>query len=554
MEYPPTKIKYILYARKSTESEDRQVLSIDSQMNEMKQVAEHNGREVSTVKTEARSAKAPGRLVFNEMLDEIETGKAQGIIVWNPDRLSRNSVDTGRLIYLFDLGKLQEVVTPTQVFRNTPSDKFLLSLLCSQAKLDNDNKGLNVKRGLKAKAERGAYPAPAPLGYVNDKYAEQGHKTIKPDPERFDLVRKMFDLMLTGNYNPPKILKIANEEWGLRMPDGRKLSRSTLYYLFTRPFYYGMFEYPVGSGIWYRGSHKPLITTEEYDRIQVLLGREGKPRPKNHVFAFTGMMRCGECGCVITAEEKVKRQQNGNVHHYVYYHCTKRKDPGCSQKTIEVKRLEQQIQDVLASVEIPPEFHDWALKWFRKENEKEVQDRSATLTSQRRAYDACVRKIDTLIDMRAAGEITEEEFKQKKSRFTQEKMRLQELLNDMDRRVGRWLDTAERVFTFARDARKKFATGDFQIKKTILGTLGSNLILKGKKLTVDLEKSLLQLKNVAREVQKIHERLEPLKMPIPKTEIERLYARSPRILRALDDVRTALQGITGSLAFAFLKM
>ena len=233
MEHPSSKIQYLLYARKSSESEDRQVLSIDSQIKEMSETAKRDGRELIAVRTEAQSAKAPGRSVFNQVMDEIEQGKVQGIVVWNPDRLSRNSVDTGRLIYLFDLGKLQEVVTPSQVFRNTPNDKFLLSLLCSQAKLDNDNKGINVKRGLKAKAERGIYPAPAPLGYLNDKYAERGNKTIKPDPERFNLVRKMFDLMLTGSYSPLRILKIATEEWGLRTPNSKKLARSNIYYLFA---------------------------------------------------------------------------------------------------------------------------------------------------------------------------------------------------------------------------------------------------------------------------------------------------------------------------------
>jgi len=550
MEYPSNKIKYLLYARKSSESEDRQVLSIDSQIKEMSETARRDGRELIAVKTEAQSAKAPGRSIFNQVMDEIEQGKAQGIIVWNPDRLSRNSVDTGRLIYLFDLGKLQEVVTPSQVFRNTPNDKFLLSLLCSQAKLDNDNKGLNVKRGLKAKAERGIYPAPAPLGYLNDKYAEKGQKAIKPDPERFDLVRKMFDLMLTGNYTPLRILKIATGEWGLRTPNDKKLARSGIYYLFARPFYYGMYEYPVGSGNWYRGIHQPLITAEEYDRVQVLLGRKGRPRPKSHIFAFTGMIRCGECGCMITAEEKIKRQKNGNVHRYVYYHCTKRKDPDCSQKCIEAKELKQQIQDVLTSIEVPPEFHGWALRWLKQENEREAQDRNAILATQQRAYDACVRKIDTLIDMRAAGEITEEEFKQKKANLIREKMRFQELLNDTDGRVNRWLDAAERMLAFARDARAMFARGDLQTQKTVLGALGSNLILKDKKLSINLENALLPMQTVSKAVKAVHKRLEPLKMPINKGDFERAYAQSPRLHRALDNVRTALRTIIGPSPFA----
>lgn len=555
MEYKSNKIKYLLYARKSSESEDRQVLSIDSQIKEMSETARRDGRELIAVRTEAQSAKAPGRSVFNQVMDEIEQGKVQGIVVWNPDRLSRNSVDTGRLIYLLDLGKLQEVVTPSQVFRNTPNDKFLLSLLCSQAKLDNDNKGINVKRGLKAKAERGIYPAPAPLGYLNDKYAERGNKTVQSDPERFDLVRKMFDQVLTNSYTPRQILRRANEEWGLRTPQGRNLSRSAFYYILTNPFYYGSFEYPRGSGNWYKGIHQPLLTEAEYDWIQVLLGKKGRPRAKTKInlFDFTGMIRCDECGCAITVEEKIKRQQNGNVHRYVYYHCTKRKDPDCTQGSIEEKELKRQIVQAIESLQVPPEFHEFAMKWFRKQNEKEAESRVTILTSQQRSYETCVKKLSALVDMRLAGEITAEEFAQKKSFLTREKVRLEELLSDTGRSVNRWLETAEDLFAFVRDAKENFEHGTLEVRRRILSTLGSNLLLKDKKLHIDLENALLPMQTVSKAVKAVHRRLEPLKKPINKEDFERHYAQSPSLLRALDEVRTALQGITGSSAFAFMK-
>src|SRR3989344_9288756 len=226
-------IEYFIYARKSSESEDRQVLSIDSQKNELQEIIKRNGLKIINIKEEAHSAKSPGRPVFNNLLNEIERGTAQGVVVWNVDRLSRNSVDTGRLVYLFDIGKLQEVVTPSQTFHNTPNDKFLLSLLCSTAKLDNDNKGINVKRGLKAKAERGIFPCQAPTGYVNNKYAERGNKTVEIAPDRFDAVRKMFEIVASQKYTPMQTLKIATDDWGFRQKNGKKLARSTWYHMLT---------------------------------------------------------------------------------------------------------------------------------------------------------------------------------------------------------------------------------------------------------------------------------------------------------------------------------
>jgi len=177
----------------------------------------------------------------------------------------------------------------------------------------------DTRRGLRAKAERGWYPTFATIGYMHNPMKRKGEKEILEDPERFLLVRKMFDLMLAGTHTPPQIHKIAVDQWGLRSRQGKKVSRSNVYRIFVDPFYYGKFEYPKGSGDWYNGLHKPMITKEEFGRIQVLLGNKHSTRPKAYEFAFRGPVRCGECGALITAEHKVKRQKNGVVRQYVYY-------------------------------------------------------------------------------------------------------------------------------------------------------------------------------------------------------------------------------------------
>lgn len=157
---------------------------------------------------------------------------------------------------------------------------------------------------------------------------------------------------------------------------------------------------------------------------------------------------------MITAEEITKHQKNGNVHHYRYYHCTKRKN-NCTQGSITEKELEKQIVQVLDSIEIQPDFHEWAMKQLRLENEKESENRSRILENQQKTYNECLKKLDTLIDMRTGGEITEEEFARKKNEFTKEKIRLEKLLKDTGDRVNKWLEMAEDVFRFASEAKKK---------------------------------------------------------------------------------------------------
>lgn len=532
---------YFIYCRKSSEAEDRQVLSIQSQIEELKKLAARLNLKVIDVLQESRSAKAPGRPVFDEMIKRISRGEADGIICWKLDRLARNPIDGGQIIWMLQRSVIKHLQTYGRSYR--PEDNVLMMSvefgMANQFILDLSQ---NTKRGLRAKAERGWYPAPAPLGYLNSPYKKRGEKEIIKDPERFDLIRKMFDLMLTGNYTPPKILEIANRKWGFRMKNGKPMHRSTIYRVFTEPFYCGRFEYPRGSGNWYRGKHEPVITEDEYDKIQVLLGRKGRPRPKAHMFAFRGMIRCGECGAAITAEEKTKKQKNGNLHHYIYYHCTKRKDPNCSQKSIEEKELERQITKVLKKIEIPPEFYQWAMKQLKKESKREVKDRNKILENQRRAYKSCVKKIDRLIEMRMNGEITEEEFRKKKKELLEEKVKLQELLNDTDNRVSKWVERAEAVFKFAQNAKKEFETGTMNQKKQILSSLGSNLLLKDGKLFITRKKALLLMEKAAKEVKAIHKRFEPLRKPVNTEEIEKEYSQNPTLLRLCDNVRTCLAG------------
>jgi len=527
MQQPAQKIKYFVYCRKSSEQEDRQVLSIESQRKELDKLIENEGLKIVELFEESHSAKKLDRPVFAKVVEKIISGQANGLLVWNASRISRNPVDTGKIIYLMDEGKLVEVKTPSQTFRNTPNDKFLLNLFCSQAKLENDNKGEDVKRGLRTKCENGLFPSPAPTGYINEKYADRGKKRILPDPDRFDLVRKMFDMMLKGIYSPLQVLRAANNDWGFKMPNGNKMGRTTVYNLFTNPVYYGIFEYPKGSGLWYKGTHKAMITTEEYDRIQFLLGRKGRQRPKTHVFAFTGLIRCSECGCMVTAEEKVKRQKNGNVHRYIYYHCTKRKNPNCTQKCIEQTELEKQIKEAIDKVTIPTELHDFALEWLRDENKKEAQTTTSVLNAQEKGYKDCLKKLAGLIDMRAAQEIDEEEFKMRKFPLTEEKKRWEQAFNKTSQSVDQWLDKADEIFDFARDAKVSFEDGGPDKKKEILSRLGSNLLLKDRIIVIDTENTLVPIKEISSE----DKRLEPLKIGKNKAELVELYSKSPKMLR-----------------------
>ena len=349
---PAVKMKYCLYARKSTESEERQILSIDSQVKEMLQLAERENIEIVDIRRESHSAKDSGqRPVFKELLEDIRRGRFNGILTWAPDRLSRNAGDLGSLVDLMDQKLLLEIRTYGQHFKNSPNEKFLLMILCSQAKLENDNKGINVRRGLRTRCEMGLRPGVAPTGYLNEKRSDRKcHANI--DPERAPVIKKMFEKVAYEKCSGKKLYMWLKFELNFRTNAGKKhLSLGNIFRILYNPFYYGMFEYPKDSGNWYQGKHEPIITKELFDQTHAQL-KSNVLRVENQEFAFTKLMICGICQSGISACEKWKNQKNGNVHRYVYYGCTKNKDKNCKCGYIEEKELINQFADLIDKIDL----------------------------------------------------------------------------------------------------------------------------------------------------------------------------------------------------------
>ena len=344
MEATVAELKYCLYARKSSESDERQAMSIDSQLTEMRALAENDGLNVVCEKQESHSAKDSGkRPVYNDMLASIAAGEFNAILTWAPDRLSRNAGDLGAIVDLMDQHKLLHIRTYSQTFTNSPNEKFLLMILCSQAKLENDNKSINVKRGIRTKCEMGWRPGTAPLGYINRSFG--GVTDIIPDPERADIITEMFYKAANGWSG--RRLRDWLEEQGVTTRSSKPIPLSSVLAMLINPFYYGEFQYPEGPGArWYKGAHKPLISKQLFEQVQQTRGvYKGKWGSKK--FAFRGLLKCGRCGADITAQEKFKKLKNGEFNRYVYYNCTRRVDPHCKEKYINETDLCTLLQEFI---------------------------------------------------------------------------------------------------------------------------------------------------------------------------------------------------------------
>lgn len=487
--------QYFIYCRKSTESEEKQVLSIESQIKELGELCDRLSLATSDTLTECKSAKAPGRPVFNEMMKKVYRGELKGIICWKLDRLARNPIDGSALVWALDQGKIFEIVTPHGTFRNNSNDKFLMQIEFGMAKKYVDDLSDNVKRGNRAKLEKGWLPHRPPLGYLN----EPTERTIVPDSERFPLVQKMWQLLLQG-VAPLEILRKATDEWGLRTRKTRRsgggpLCRAGIYALFANPFYHGLIENRAGV---YPGKHQPMLSETEYWKAQEILGRKGRPRPKKHRFAFTGLIRCGGCGGMITAEEKVNRYG----YHYIYYHCTKkdRQNP-CRQKYLNASDLERQAGAFLSGIHVPEKLLQVGIEYLEREGQGDKERQRVVTDSLQKSVDATNVKLSNLNQMRLKELIDDAEYLEEKRALLREKSRLEQSLSDSSRGRQMATERAREVLNFGHTAMDTFKKGSPEVKRTILANIGSNFSISDRRLSIQAEKPFVILENGLRAIE-----------------------------------------------------
>lgn len=368
MDTDVTDTKYCLYARKSSEQDERQAMSIDSQIKEMMALADRDKLDVIDVKQESHSAKQSSmRPVFCELLNDLRTDKFDGVLTWAPDRLSRNAGDLGALVDLMDGGKLKQIRTFGQSFSNTPNEKFLLMILCSQAKLENDNRGVNVKRGIRAKCEMGWRPCMPPLGYFT-RAATGGARDVIIDEERAPYIKKMFEMSASGKSGRHIRQWLIDNK--VKTRGDKTISLSMIYKMLGNSFYYGEFEYPKGSGKKYKGNHKPMVTKKLFLVVREQLKVPIKTKWGSKEFPFKQFLKCHSCGSSIVGEEKLRKLTNGKTRRHVYYHCSRQVDLTCKEPAVReetiINELSSMCNELITNLtEVEPGLRD-AINKFTK--------------------------------------------------------------------------------------------------------------------------------------------------------------------------------------------
>ncbi len=507
-------LRYVEYVRKSDPRKERQMLSHQTQSRRIREQFPKLNI-VKRLPAESQSAFVPGRPIFNTALKMIKNGEADGIVCYSTNRLSRNEIDAAEVTYLLRQKVIKDLKFCNYTFENTPEGIMMLQMLLSQSQYESSKQGKMVSDGMKEKALGGERPGSVALGYKKvAKLDEHGEPIIRPkdqkvitytdkDPERFEIIKLIWKMFLTGRYTVSQVRNMANKQWGLttrtfegpvRKGGGGPLSKSGVYRILTNRFYAGWIYH---NGEWHEGKHPKMIRLEDFDYAQLLLGKHGKPRTNVNAYAYTSIIRCGVCGCSVAGKVKDKWiKSEGKLKRYVYYHCIRKSEKRpCNQvRYTTLEQLETDIKAELMKYKILPVFRDLALEILQREHKIEVKERNQVIQSQTRRKQQVQDQIDELVLMRTRRLLDDDEYTDQRNKLKFEMAKVMEELQDTDQRAENWLELTEKAFEFAAHAFTRFSeSDDLMVKRDILLTLGQNLLLKDNKLTLQPSEWLIPI-------------------------------------------------------------
>lgn len=486
------KSKCFVYLRRSQDREDRQAYSFDKQDTQVKKIVASNNLLPIYLPPEERSAKYPGRPIFNDMMDRIERGEARYIAVWALSRLSRNPVDGGRVIYALDTGKLLAIYTPARVYRNTPDDKMVLAIELALAKKNNDDLSVEVKEGFETKRAHGQYPGPAPIGYLNA-IIGPGLRNIVPDPDKAPKVIRLFEMASTGLYT---LHNLWNEAYniGLLSRKGKRLGKQTIVDMLQRRVYAGMFKY--GGPEWHQGTYEQLIGMDLFDKVQVAMGWAKRKDHKvattsGRFYPYKGLLLCETCNFNVTAYTKPKTLANGKAAEYVFYTCTKKnKMITCKEPQVSGQQIYEEIKARVQEFEISETEGAECSKWLDRHYEKFVAKKNQYRPQWLRDQKEAKKALDTLDEKLERGVISDERYTIRAAKHNETLARTAELISSADTDAKQWLELAKETFSGVVNIGEVFEIANDEERWRLMMFLGSNWTLGNKKVALTPRKPL----------------------------------------------------------------
>ncbi|MDD2656097.1 MAG: recombinase family protein [Patescibacteria group bacterium] len=465
-------MKYILYCRKSSEDKGKQILSLESQVTEMKKLAVNLGLEIIKVYTESKSAKKPdNRPLFSEMIKQIKQNKNDdlGILCWKIDRLSRNPIDSATIQWLLQQGNIKIIQTIDRQY--LPSDNVVMfsveSGMANQYILDLSK---NVKRGILTKLEKGGWPNLAPLGYLND-----GKGGIVIDKARSKYIEKMFMLYNEGDKSVKEISDILFKQ-GFRSRAGHKYHKSKVHKILNDSFYCGIMT---KNGKQYLGNHEPIISKKLFDSVQDVLNKKANTKKQKLYFTYRGVLKCDTCGCVLTATKKKGK--------HTYYYCTNGKGK-CDEHKVYLKEndVTNELTNIFDNVIISEKMIDLCYQASKVKMGKTNNYLTQTSQTLEDNLAKAENRKNKLLDLYLDGNLTKEVYDQKVIALDNEIVQLKKDLDELKQKKATnneiTLERIKDVFLYPIKAKKDFESTKNGEQEKIVKTLLWNAQMRNKKI------------------------------------------------------------------------
>ena len=476
--------KAVLYARVSSNRQEKEGFSIPAQVKYLREYALKNNFEIVEEFVEAETAKKAGRAEFNRMIEYLKANEDERIIlVEKVDRLYRNLLDYGTVDSIKGLEvhfvKENEILSEN----SRSSIKFTIGIRVLMAKQYIDNLAEESEKGLNERIEQG-YALYPPLGYMYGNDGTHKHAIIK-DPERADYAVRAFNLFVYENMSAPSINNILYEE-GLRNPKGEKYALSTIQRMFKNPMYVG--DYIYQGKLYPNGKHEALISRELFQLAQNKLNNANDTTRQHDVeFPYIGLFKCGVCGCSYTAERKVKPSGK----EYIYYHCTgKGKIKTCKKASyISETKIEKFILEILKGLENLPQ----ELITEIKDSLKEIHDLKYEYSSTSQdSINKRIKEIDRMIAngykrmLKNADSSEDVLWNATYKQLSAEKTELREKLACIDKADDEFYKQSDLILKFCKNASKIFLKATPSEKRTICEIIGSNFTANAQKIDITL--------------------------------------------------------------------
>jgi site-specific DNA recombinase len=418
------------------------------------------------------------------MIEKIKASKEPvGILAWHPDRLARNSIDGGQIIYLIDTGQICSLKFPSFWFEPTPQGIFSLNMAFCQSKYYSDNLSENVTRGIRNKIRRGEWTGMAPLGYINNPIT----RNIEPHPVKSKIIKHLFENYANGQFS----LNSAREKLqllGIESRNRNPISLSAMGWVLTNPLYYGVIKH---NEEYHEGKFEPLITRELFENVQARLKDSAQKRHSNqrHGFGFTGLLKCGECGCSISAQFA-----KGNGGTYIYYRCTKKKGK-CSQSYLREDLVKDQFLKKIQKIRLPEGWAGEMLAYIDKLQQDQQQELILFAQNLKELLKETEAKLDKLINAFLEGIIEKEVYLEKKEALINEKQSLRDKKASFGRKGLLWLEPLRKFVQTTDRAGKLNLLSEFSEIKEVLEKSGTNRVMRDKKICMDFKEPFSYINN-----------------------------------------------------------